>query len=57
MSCALLKGVVMVTYRKMGGNSAQLAYVIVYVPDVHKAAEFYQKAFGLEIRPQNQTNS
>ncbi|KAG0557851.1 hypothetical protein KC19_11G161700 [Ceratodon purpureus] len=41
----------------MGGNSAQLAYVIVYVPDVNKAAEFYQKAFNLEIRPQNKTNS
>uniref|UniRef100_A0A7I4BJB9 Glyoxalase/fosfomycin resistance/dioxygenase domain-containing protein n=1 Tax=Physcomitrium patens TaxID=3218 RepID=A0A7I4BJB9_PHYPA len=39
----------------MGG--AQLAYVIVYVQDVNKAADFYSKAFGLQIRPQNKTNS
>lgn len=42
---------------KMDGNNAQLAYVIVYVPDVNKAAEFYNKAFGLAIRPQNKSNS
>lgn len=41
----------------MAGNGAQLAYVIVYVPDVNKAAEFYEKAFGLKIRPENKTNS
>ena len=43
--------------RKMGGNAGQLAYVVVYVPDVNQAAEFYQKVFGLEIRPQNKSNS
>jgi len=42
---------------KMAGNGAQLAYVIAYVPDVNQAAEFYKKAFGLQIRPQNKTNS
>jgi catechol 2,3-dioxygenase-like lactoylglutathione lyase family enzyme len=36
----------------MGGNGgpASLAYIVIYVPDVNMAAEFYKKAFGLEIR-------
>lgn len=42
---------------KIAWNRAQLAYVIVYVPDVNRAAEFYSNAFGLEIRPQNKSNS
>jgi len=41
----------------MAGNGAQLAYVIAYVPDVNEAAEFYKKAFGLQIRPQNKSHS
>ena len=40
----------------MGMNSlststgARLAYTILYVPDVAKSVEFYQKAFGLTLR-------
>jgi catechol 2,3-dioxygenase-like lactoylglutathione lyase family enzyme len=37
----------------MGSKNAQqskLGYVIVYVPDVQKALDFYQRAFGLEER-------
>ena len=29
---------------------ARLAYTILYVPDVAKSVEFYQKAFGLTLR-------
>lgn len=42
---------------KVNKNRGQLGYVLVFVPDVNKAAEFYKKAFGLEIRPQNKSNS
>lgn len=35
------------------GGPATLAYIIIYVPDVNMAAEFYNKAFGLEIRAKN----
>ena len=34
----------------VNGGPAQLAYVVIYVPDVAKSAEFYSKAFGLKIR-------
>ncbi|KAG0601482.1 hypothetical protein M758_11G115000 [Ceratodon purpureus] len=56
-SNALRKGVSKDMKGKVSWNRGQLAYVIAYVQDVNRAAEFYNKAFGLEIRPQNRSNS
>lgn len=30
-------------------NAPSLGYVLIYVPDVARAVEFWQKAFGLEV--------